>query len=111
MRSPKSPRLVTIAIISTATIIFWIFFEVYRIFTTASPVNVPSELLQPINPVLDNSALQNIEGRVFFEEEEIPETPVGIPEIIIESTPTEFPEETPIEEVSPTPTATESASF
>ena len=111
MRTSKSPRLVTIAIISTATIIFWIFFEVYRIFTATPPVNVPPELLQPINPVLDTSALQNIENRVFFEEEEIPETPAGLPEIIIEVTPTEIPEETPTEEVSPTPTATESASF
>jgi hypothetical protein len=74
-------------------------------------VNVPPELLQPINPVLDTSALQNIENRVFFEEEEIPETPAELPEIIIEVTPTEIPEETPTEEVSPTPTATESASF
>jgi len=111
MRSPKSPRLVTIAIISTATIIFWIFFEVYRIFSASSPVNVPEELLQPINPTLDTPTLQSIESRVFFEEEDIPETPVGIPEITIEAVPTQTPEETPTEEVSPTPTATESASF
>ncbi len=103
MRTPKSPRLVTIAIITTATIILWIFFEVYRIFTAASPLDVPEELLRPINPSLDSKTLQNVEARVFFEDAEIPESPISSPvsEISIELAPTE----------TPIPTATESAEF
>lgn len=117
MRAPKSPRLVTLAIVSTATIIFWIFFEVYRIFTATPAVNVPPELLYPINPSLDAPTLQNIENRLFFEEGDIPEKPESLNQIITEVTPTPIPEETPTEgtetvgELSPTPTATESASF
>lgn len=111
MRTPKSPRLVTIAIITTATIILWIFFEVYRIFTSTSPLDVPEELLKPINPTLDSKALQKVEERVFFEDEEIPESLVApsISEILIEVAPTGTP--IPSEEVSPTPTATGSAEF
>ena len=111
MRTPKSPRLVTIAIITTATIILWIFFEVYRIFTAASPLDVPEELLRPINPALDSKALLNVQGRAFFEDEEIPESPIAPPslKISVEPVPTETP--IPKEEVSPTPTATGSAEF
>jgi len=111
MRTPKSPRLVTIAIITTATIILWIFFEVYRIFTAAPPLDVPEELLRPINPSLDSKALLNVQGRAFFEDEEIPESPIAPPtsKISVEPVPTETP--IPKEEVSPTPTATGSAEF
>lgn len=115
MKKPKAPRLVTITIITTATIIFWIFFEVYRIFTTTAPVDVPEEILRPINPTLDSSTLQDIERRVFFESGEIPEVPtVPSPESPPELETTPAPSPAPIGaelpvETSPTPTATESA--
>ncbi len=114
MKEPKPPRLVTIAIITTTTIIFWIFFTVYRIFTTTPPPNVPEELMQPIDPTLDTEALKDIEGRVYFEEDEIPEVlvPFTTPEVTptaITPTPTKAPEveeATESAELSPTPTPT-----
>ena len=116
MRKPKAPRLVTIAIISTATIIVWIFFEVYRIFTAQLHPNVPEELLAPINPVLDTQSLDRIQGRIIFGEEEIPETMVPIaPSVSAPEEATPTPSPTPFEEIeqqqdsTPTPTATESA--
>lgn len=113
MKKPKAPHLVTIAIITTATIIFWIFFEVYRIFTSTPSVQVPEELLTPITPTLDTEALENIKGRVFFEEEEIPETLIATPSprpttLKAEPTPTEELEQ-PRGTPTPVPTATESA--
>ena len=116
MRKPKAPRLVTIAIITTATIILWIFFEVYRIFTAQLPSTVREELLAPINPVLDTQSLDRIQGRIIFGEEEIPETLVPIaPSVSAPEEATPTPSPTPFEEIeqqqdsTPTPTATESA--
>ncbi|MCH7640896.1 hypothetical protein IID22_01685 [Patescibacteria group bacterium] len=119
MRKPKPPRLVTIAILTTLTIILWIFFGVYRILTSKPPTVVPEDLLAPIDATLDKEALENIEARVFFEEDEIPETLevtilTEIPteeEITPSATPSAEPiEETPELDLSPTPTATQSAS-
>ncbi len=87
MRKPKAPRQVTVAVIITITIIFWVFFTVYRIFVTTPEVDVPDELLAPINPALDVAALENIESRVFVEESDIPETIVEINQA--EPTPTQ----------------------
>ncbi len=117
MRKLKAPRLVTISIITTATIILWIFFEVYRIFTAQPASSVPEELLVPISPSLDTQSLNNIQGRILFSEEEIPETliPIAPPEAAPEQEPTPIPSPTAaeeleqLEETTPTPTATESA--
>lgn len=108
MRKPKAPRLVTLAIITTVTIISWIFFEVYRVFITTPSVDVPEELLKPVDPSFNASSLQNIEKRIFFEEDEIPETlvPTATPQELT-STPTPVEIATP--EETPTPTATPSA--
>lgn len=100
MKKPKAPRLVTMAIITTMTIIFWIFFTVYRIFTSTPPAHVPEELMAPITPALKIEVLENIENRLFIEEGDIPDI------FETEITPTPSPVETPTEV---TPPATESA--
>ena len=113
MKEPKAPRLVTIAIITTTTIIFWVFFDLYRVFTTTPPVNVPAELMVPITPTLDIHSLENIENRIYLSEEEIPEILVSNP--LPELSPTPTPEATESAEISvatesaeiPTPTPTE----
>lgn len=115
MRKPKPPRLVTVAVITTVTIILWIFFGVYRILTEKPAVIVPDNLLAPINATLDQQALNSIQGRVYFEEDEIPETPLTT--TVIEVTPEETitPTASPAaeiakeEELSSTPISTESA--
>jgi hypothetical protein len=82
MKKPKAPRLVTVAIFTTVTIIFWIFMGLYNIITSPSRVDVDPEILKPINPVLDTDALNRLQNRVFFEEGEtsspiiVSETPV-----------------------------------
>ena len=73
----------------------------YDIITSAPPVNVDPELLKPINPILDQEALNRLEGRILFEEgqtsspiiirdftEPIPETEMDI-EIVEEDIPIE----------------------
>jgi len=107
MKKPKAPRILTVAIFTTITIIFWVFFSVYRVLTTKPLVKVPPELLEPITPNLDTGALGKLEKRVFFEEGE---TVVPAP---ISPTPSPS-EKTAPEEVTEstetTPEATESPS-
>src|SRR3989344_2932574 len=94
MKKPKAPRLVTVAIFTTITTIFWIFFSLYRILATESPPKVDSKLLEPISPELDRDSLNKLEERVFFEESDITK-PFLIPLLPI---PTGISEEQPPEE-------------
>ena len=99
MKKPKAPRLVTVAIFTTITIIFWVFFSLYGIFTSKAPVEVDPKLLEPLDPSLDINALTQLEGRVFFEEGYF-----ASPTLIIQPVVTPPPEQPPSETV-----ATESA--
>ena len=79
MNKSKAPRLVTVAIFTTITIIFWVFMGLYNIITSSPPVNVDPELLKPLDPTLNQEALDRLDGRVFFGEGET-STPVIIRE-------------------------------
>lgn len=86
MRKPKAPKLVHIAILTTITVLAWVFFETYRALTSQPDVNVPEEILEPLNPNLDTATLDKINQRVYFEESKIIEllvqptpTPVATP--------------------------------
>lgn len=103
MRKPKAPRLVTVAIFTTITIVFWVFLSLYRVLTTASAPNIPDEILAPISPNLDTNALKSLPNRVFFEEGEVqpPEFSSTEPEGVTKAeAPTETPTEAP--PISPT---------
>ena len=107
MKKPPAPRLVTVAIFTTITVIFWIFFSVYTILTQTPDIKVPPELLEPIDPTLDIESLQDISRRVHFEESDI------VSPVIIILTPTPQPESSPIpdESLELTPTATPAATI
>ncbi|KKQ53354.1 hypothetical protein A2865_03850 [Candidatus Woesebacteria bacterium RIFCSPHIGHO2_01_FULL_39_17] len=94
MRKPKAPHLVTVAIFTTITTIFWIFFSLYRILATESLPKVDPKLLEPLNPELDREALNLLEERVYFEETDITK-PFFVPLLPI---PTGISEEPPPEE-------------
>jgi|SRR3972149_660447 len=88
MRNPKAPRLLTTAILTTITVVFWIFFEVYKIFVSTPNINVPEKLLDPIDPSLNVDVLREIESKVYFEEAQIPETIITPASTLILPTPT-----------------------
>ncbi len=103
MRSLNPPSIVTIAILTTITIVFWIFFGVYRVLTSEVVVNVPSEALAPINPTLDQSALGKLEERIFFEKNETIEFKKNPEQSAVTPQPTEaIPTPSPSEEVTET---------
>jgi hypothetical protein len=113
MKKPKAPRLLTVAIFTTITIIFWIFISVYMVLTSKPDVNVPPEILAPINPQLDSQALNDLAGREYYDENEVPEdfvppqpaSGVNLTPEVPEENEEETPEETPTPtEGSPTPT-------
>lgn len=95
MKKPKAPRTVTVAIFTTITIIFWVFFSLYNVLTSKPAVDVDPKLLEPINPSLDTNSLDELPNRNFVEEGE------ALP--ILQ--PTEAPKVLPTEaaKVSPTP--------
>ncbi len=85
------------------TVVFWTIFTVYRVFTNEPSPNVPPDIIEPLNPVLDAESLDSIEGRLFFSEEEIGNFSVPTSSPFIFLTPRPSPTTTP------TPVATESA--
>jgi hypothetical protein len=107
MKKPPAPKLVTVAIFTTITVIFWIFFSVYTVLTQTPDIKVPPELLVPIDPTLDIEALEELSQRVHFEESD------ATAPIIAVSTPTPQPEVSPLLEDSleTTPTASPTGSI
>jgi hypothetical protein len=97
MRKLKPPRLVTVAIFSTVTIIFWVFYSFYDLLTSTPDTKIPPEILSPISPILDTDILDNLQGRVFFNKGEttvslaVQQTPTPTPQAEIETIPTPTP--------------------
>lgn len=100
MKNIKAPKLVTIAILSLITAVFWVGFEIFRAFTVKPEPPVEATIISPINPTLDVATLSSLQDKVFFEESQISE--------IVVATPIPIPEATPIPTVEPTPTPEES---
>lgn len=107
-RKPKAPRLVTVAIFTTITIVFWIFFSLYNILVQPAQLDLDENLLKPIDPTLDTKALNSISSREFYEEGEV-EIPIFIIQITPSPTiaPTPTPEELQTETETPPPATSE----
>jgi hypothetical protein len=108
MKRPKPPSIITVAIITTITIIFWIFFEVYQILTGNVDVDVPQQLLKPLDPTLNQEILSSLKGKIEFQKDEVTHFSASVkveqeqeteeenlsPELTPTTTPTEITEET-----------------
>jgi hypothetical protein len=91
----STPGIITIAILTIITAVFWTFFSVLRIFMIKEKdVEIPETILVPLNPQLNTSALQSLKSRKFIEEGQIPE-------IIYSEITEEIPPETEIVEEPP----------
>ena len=75
MIKTKVPSLLTIAVLTLITSVFWVVFSVYQIFHSKAILDIPPKVLEPISPVLDSQQIDKIAARVFFEESQIPESP------------------------------------
>lgn len=83
MKKPKPPSIVTIAIMTLITVVFWTFFSVFRIFTSTQPIDVPGNILKPIDPTLDKEALSDLESKNHLEPQDIPEIIYSTPEPVV----------------------------
>jgi len=86
MKKYKVPKFITILILTLITIIIWVGFEVYGNLTKSEEVAVADEIIEPITPTLDEETLQDVDQRLFFEENEISDAvTTTIPEATEES--------------------------
>lgn len=104
MDKNKLPSFVTIAMLTLITLVFWIFFSVFRLLTTKPATQVPDEVLEPISPVLDKTALDKLQQRIYVPESELTNLPVLTPSP--RSTPIATPTSSPAATIQPSPQAT-----
>lgn len=65
----KAPKIVTLIVLTTVSIVFWVFVSLYSIVVKNSDINVPPEILTPLDPTLNINALNSIQGRLYYDEE------------------------------------------
>ena len=104
MKRPSAPKLVTVAITTTITIVFWVFFTLFQILTGEPDPVVDPKLLEPIVPELQIETLSVLKDRVFFQESRtLSPLPSESKEEVssAENLPETPPEETPPAEETP----------
>lgn len=67
----KKPRIVVFVILSVITLVTWVVFDIYRIFTRPSPVELEPEVLEGISPTLNQDVISEIENRIFFSDDQV----------------------------------------
>lgn len=101
----RTPKIVNIAIMTTITIVLWIFFDVYRSLTTQTSIEVPEELLTPIDPALDSSVFETMTERTYYSQGQTqPFTPQEDTQVEEEESEIQEEIEAQAVTVSPTPT-------
>jgi hypothetical protein len=101
------PNIVYLAILTAITVIFWIFFSVYRVFSNEPTPSVDTSIMEPLSPVFSLETMDQIGQRVYFKEGEIPQTIITSPSPSESASPTATPTSSPLESI---PTASASAS-
>ncbi len=108
----KTPTLVTTAVLTLITVIFWVAFEVYRTITHKPPPVVPEEIILPLNPTLDQNILNGLSKRINLGESEVGnltaenQTPTPVPTPEVTEAPVATESATPTASPSGTPVAT-----
>ena len=114
MKKEKTPKIVSLAILTLITSVLSIFFSLYRLFTEKSDIKVSAEIIEPLSPNLNEKVISEIENRVFIEQNQIPDniiTKEPVPNETEKQSPSPEPTGQQLEqgEAEPEPTATTSA--
>lgn len=65
----RVPNIVTVLTFTLITLLFWIAFSAYRLIVTpASTIEVPGEILEPLDSELDPDLLRDVSGRLYLDE-------------------------------------------
>jgi hypothetical protein len=102
------PNIVYLAILTAITVIFWIFFSVYRVFSNEPTPSVDTSIMEPLSPVFSLETMDQIGQRVYFKEGEIPQTIIASPNPSESASPTAAPTPSPLESAIPTASASAS---
>lgn len=108
MKKDKLPGFVVIAGLTTLTTILWVAVAVFFKLKTEEKINVPEEIVNPINPSLDFETLNKISGMFYVEESEIPNSVVTAS---VKPTNTATPRPTTSSSLSASPSATPNSSL
>jgi len=74
VKKTKVPSIVAVMILTVITISSWIVFSVVRVFQTEPTLSIPPEILNPLNPNYDKTAVDKIEKRIYFDKDQVFET-------------------------------------
>lgn len=80
MKKQRLPRdILFLSILTVITVFTWIFLDIYRTFTKIDRPELPSGLLEPLNPELEIGVFQDLSAKKSFSPEEfsLPETPIA----------------------------------
>jgi hypothetical protein len=64
MKNTKLPAIITLMIMTLITTIFWISFNIYRVFKQEADPVVPEEVILQIDPKLDNTTIELIKNKI-----------------------------------------------
>jgi hypothetical protein len=67
MKKTKLPSAIVLMILTLITVIFWISFTVYRVFTTETKPEIPEEVVLKLDPSFDIKTLQMTKDRIYNE--------------------------------------------
>lgn len=104
----KRPALVQIMFLTLITVLTWVSFEVYNtVFQKSDFKTLDKKILEPIDPSLNTELLENLNLRIYLNQNQIEDNLLIEPEEP-EPTATPLPEQTPqpeegVAQPSPTP--------
>ena len=68
MDKRKLPTFIVLMILTLITILFWISFSIYQVFTNNGPVVVPEEIIRPIDASLDLQTVATMKDKIYIEQ-------------------------------------------
>lgn len=106
MKKKSLPKPITILVLTLMTAVVWVGLSIYRAVTIKPAPTVSEDILKPLNPTLNTSAIDQMESSIYFEDSEIPEISIGVSQT---PGPVSTPTEAPSAELEESPSSSASA--
>jgi hypothetical protein len=71
MKKRGTPTVVTTIVLTLITVFFWVGFEVYRSLTIKPTSKVSEEIVTPLEPKIDQTTLDGLGQRLYFQDSDI----------------------------------------
>jgi len=65
MKKEKLPRVIILIVLTSITVVFWVFFSIYSAVSKTTPVSVTEEVILPLDPKLDTQTINQMEERIY----------------------------------------------